>query len=254
MGGAGMGGMGGSGISACANAAPNPATGQRCPLYTPCQQGSECGVSQGCQTWYCSLAKTCQLLAKSGCWQKAGGNCSADVVFTHYYAPPVDKDFLAPDGISLRELASVVLEIKNNTSTKLYLDELPLGIDLGGNGSKYDVDAVKVFQDFGGSEHDKPGDSYVCLQGDPFSFPANGILSGCSASSFAGVPANGTRRFLLNLAFVKSKSYIAGRSYRLRIPSLNGVKLVEKFNGPAFGGTMCGISPQGYTGAWIHAK
>ncbi len=68
------------------------------------------------------------------------------------------------------------------------------------------------------------------------------------------MPAKGKRRFLLNLAFVKEKTYIAGRSYRLRIPSMNGVKLVEKYNGPAFAGTMCGITAQGYTGAWLHAK
>ncbi len=244
---------------ACLSAAPNPATGQRCPLFMPCNQFSDCGVFQGCQQWFCNPSGTCELNALSNCWTDVGGGCNANVVYTQQTLPPVDKDFLPPDGVNFRELASLVLTIQNNTVNDLYLDKIPLQLDVAGGGSSFDVSTVKMYQDLGGTEHSL-GDQYVCLTGNPFSFPANGILGngpegGCAGSAFSKIAKNGgTRRFVIEVAFAANKVFIAGRSYRLKISGAASLSFKVGFNGVPFAGTTCGIPGAGFVGAWVHAK
>lgn len=220
----------------------------------PCADSSQCGVFQGCQQWFCNSSKECELNSLSNCWTDVGGSCSAQVVFTQQTQPPVDKDFLAPDGIDFRELASITFTVTNSSAYDLYLDKIPLQLDVQGGGSQHDVEAVKMYQDSGGTERDL-GDMYVCLTGKPFQSPANGVLSTCGGSSFARVPkSGGSRRFLIELAFAKEKTYIAGRSYRLRMGSTTGIVFKQGYNDPSFTATMCGIPAAGFAGAWLNAK
>lgn len=261
---AGSGGMGPSSSStgtsgggsplACKQQAPKPSTGQRCPLFSPCQNSSDCGQSQGCQQWFC-YQSTCSLNPLSNCGTTAGGNCQADVVLSHHVAPPVEKDFLAPDGFQFRELGSLVFTVTNNTQDSLHLKQVPLAIDVAGGGSKFDVDALKMFWDSGGAEH-QPGDLLACSEPKPFSFPASGKLStGCGSSPHTDIaPNGGSKRFLINIAFEKSKTNIAGRSYRLRLASSAGLLFTVGKNGPLFSKSICGVGPQGFVGAWLHAK
>jgi hypothetical protein len=255
QGGAGQGGAGqGGGSASCSQMTPNPATGQICPLFSACQSSAACGVNQGCQLWFCYKNK-CTLDPLSNCGKTAGGGCQADVVVTHHDEPPVDKDFMAPDNVDFREIGSLVFTVKNNTTQTLHLKQVPLALDLGGMGSTFDVDAAKMFLDGGGADHES-GDLLVCSQNDPFLAPANGKLStGCGSSPHTGIsPNGGTKRFLINIAFEKTKTYIKGRSYRLRIPSSSGFELAVGKGGPTFNGTVCGFGNNGFDGAWAHAK
>jgi hypothetical protein len=237
----------------CAVAVADPVTGQRCPLFMPCTQSSQCGEFVGCQQWFCNNAKTCELNAKVDCWTNVGGNCNADVVFTQHTQPPVDKRFLPPDNISFREVASLAFTVKNNTANDLYLDKLPLSLELLGGGSKFDVSSVKIFDNSGGTEHGL-GDILVCLTADPFSFPANGVMGPCAGSAFSKVLKGQSNQFVINVAFAKEKTFIAGRSYRLVLGSTAGIAFKVGFNGPLFAGSMCGVPNGGFVGAWVKAQ
>ena len=122
-----------------------------------------------------------------------------------------------------------------------------------GGGSQFDVSSAKIFDNSGGTEHG-PGDLLVCLTANPLSFPANGVLGPCAGSSFSRVPKGGSNQVLINLAFAKEKTYIAGRSYRLVLHSLAGIVFRVGFNGPDYGGTRCGLPPGGMLGAWVTAQ
>lgn len=242
-------------MASCGNVVPKPATGQTCPLFSVCKTNSDCGVFQDCQLWNCYLGK-CDLDALSNCGKTAGGQCNADVVVTHQFEPPVEKDFLAPDGVSFREVASIAFTVQNNTAKGLYFRQVPLALDLGGNASGFDVSAVKLFEDGGGAEHE-PGDMLTCSANNPFAGASTMLLGACSNSSFSYVLGNGqSQRFLVNVAFAATKTFIAGRSYRLRIPSPTGFELANGLGVGAtkFSGTICGIPAQGFTGAWVYAK
>lgn len=239
---------------ACLNAAPDPVTGQKCPLFASCSQFADCGVFQGCQQWFCNNANTCELNTLSNCGQTAGGGCVADVVITQHVNPPVDKRFVPPNGVDFREVASVTFTVTNNTATDIYLDKVPFQLDTMGGGSQFDVSSLKMFDDSGGADY-SIGDLFVCLTGNPFSFPANGVLGPCAGSSFSKVLKNGgSNRFVVNLAFEANKTFIAGRSYRLRVASAVGWSFKVGFNGPAFAGTLCGVPAGGMTGAWVTAQ
>ncbi|HEY8378771.1 MAG TPA: hypothetical protein VIK91_19900, partial [Nannocystis sp.] len=238
---------------ACASQPADPATGQRCPLFMPCTQSSECGVFQGCQQWFCNASKTCELNALSNCGTTKGGGCNAGVVFVQHDDPPVDKRFLPPDGVDFREVASLAFTIYNNTADDLYLDKLPVQVDLMGGASTFDISSAKIFDNSGGTEHG-PGDILVCLTANPFQFPANGVLGPCGGSSFARIPKFGSNQFIINLAFAKEKTFIAGRSYRLRLANLAGAVFTVGYNGPAYNGSMCGVPPEGFVGAWVTAQ
>lgn len=235
---------------ACAQAQADPVTGQRCPLFMPCTQSAQCGVFVGCQQWFCNNAKTCELNALVDCWTNKGGQCVADVVFTQQAAPPVDKRFVPPDNVNFREVASLAFTVKNNTASDLHLDKLPLVLDVMGGGSKFDVSSVKIFDNSGGTEHGG-GDILVCLTADPFSFPANGVMGPCGGSAFSKVLKGQSNQFIVNLAFAKEKTFISGRSYRLRLASTAGVEFKVGLNGPVFNGSMCGVPGEGFTGAWV---
>ena len=237
----------------CLGNAVDPSTGQKCPLFMSCTQNSDCGVFQGCQQWFCNNSKTCELNALVGCWTNKGGGCNAGVVFVQQDDPPVDKRFVPPDGVNFREVASLAFTVYNNTASDIYLDKLPVQLDLMGNASKFDVSSAKIFDNSGGSEHDL-GDILVCLTADPFSFPANGVLGPCAGSSFSRVPKNSSHQFIVDLAFAKEKTFISGRSYRLKVASTAGVVFKNGFNGPDYAGTMCGVPPEGFTGAWVTAQ
>ena len=248
-----MGGLCAPAGPACALGPADPLTGQRCPLFMTCGASAECGDFVGCQQWFCNAAKTCELNAKVGCWTDKGGQCNAEVVFTQQTLPPVDKRFVPPDNVNFREVASLVFTVKNNGVNDLYLDKLPLVLDVMGGGSKFDVSSVKIFENSGGTEHG-PGDLLVCLTADPFSFPANGVMGPCAGSAFSKVLKGQSKQFLVNVAFAKEKTFIHGRSYRLRLVSTAGIELKVGFNGPVYKGAMCGVPNEGYTGAWVTAQ
>ncbi len=239
--------------SGCAAMDPDPATGQRCPLFAPCSEFADCGVFQDCQQWYCT-GGVCDLNALTNCWDDVGGNCFGDVVIQQHVDPPVDKDFLVPDGVDFRQATSLAFTITNNTPQDLYLDTVPLALDVAGGGSKYDVDAVKMYESLSNTEYGA-GDMFICLVGDPFSFPANGNLSACGGSFSKISKGGGKRTFILLLAFEKEKTYIGGRSYRLRINSTSGFVFEDKAWGgvPVSPGTFCGIPAGGFVGAWVNA-
>lgn len=238
---------------ACASAPADPATGQRCPLFMPCSQSSECGVFQGCQQWFCNASKTCELNALSNCGTTKGGGCNAGVVFVQHEVPPVAKRFLPPDGVDFREVTSLAFTVYNNTADTLRLDKLPVTLEVMGGGSQYDVSSVKIFDNSGGPEHG-PGDILVCLTADPFSFPANGVLGPCAGSSFSQILPGQSNQFIVNLAFAKEKTFIAGRSYRLKLVNPAGVVFRIGLNGPEYAGTRCGVPPEGFVGAWVTAQ
>src|SRR5206468_3770060 len=160
--------------------------------------------------------------------QSAGGACNAGIVVTQELLPPVDKDFLQPDGVDFREVGSIAITVKNTTAKKLYLDEVPLTLEIAGGGSQFDVTAVKMYQNFGG---------------------VNGKVASGAVSNASGILAGATQRLVVTLAFAKDKTFLAGRSYRLKIASTAGFKLVESFNGPVYAGTICGVPNAGFTGA-----
>ena len=122
-----------------------------------------------------------------------------------------------------------------------------------GGGSKFDVSSAKIFDNSGGTEHGS-GDILVCLTADPFSFPANGVLGPCAGSAFSRIPKGGSNQFIVNLAFAKEKTFIAGRSYRMNFTNLAGAAFKVGFNGPAYNGTRCGLPPGGFIGAWVTAQ
>ncbi len=238
---------------ACAGQPPNPDTGQKCPIFMECSDNSDCGVFQDCQQWWCNGGK-CELNALSNCWDDVGGGCYANMVFTQHVSPPVEKDFLAPDGVNFREVASIAFTVKNNSSKDWYLEQITLQLETASGGSKYDVAAVKLFDDSGGTEHNN-GDMYVCLTSDPFSFPANGKMSNCASWNSKISKNGGSNRFLINLAFAKEKTYIGGRSYRLKIANASAFKFESStWGGDVFNGTTCGVPAQGFVGAWVNAK
>ncbi|MDC0719852.1 hypothetical protein [Nannocystis bainbridge] len=239
--------------AACISAPADPATGQRCPLFMPCAVNSECGVFQGCQQWFCNPSKTCELNALSNCGVTKGGSCNAGVVFTQTDDPPVDKRFLPPDGVDFREVATLAFTVANNTGDALRLDKIPLTLETMGGGSAFDVSSAKIYQDSGGAEF-SVGDQYVHLTANPFSFPANGVLGPAAGSAFAQVNAGASKRFLVTLAFAKEKTYIAGRSYRVKLVNPAGVVFRVGFNGPNYAGTNCGVPPEGFIGAWVTAQ
>jgi hypothetical protein len=249
----GAGGAGGSGGGGPCGGVANAATGQLCPLFSSCSTSAECGVFQGCNQWFCNPGKQCELNTTSNCGKTLGGACSAGFIVTQYYDPPVEKDFQIPDGINFREVATINIELKNTTGTKYYLDEVPLTLELAGNGSGLDVAAVKMYADGGGTDYSS-GDQYVTLTDKPFASSLDGKVTAGAAFSTSGILAGKTKRFVITLAFAKEKTYIEGRSYRLKIPSTVGFKLKESFSGPVYSGTMCGIPAGGYAGAWVHAK
>ena len=64
----------------------------------------------------------------------------------------------------------------------------------------------------------------------------------------------GSEDFLVNIAWGKDRTYIGGRGYRLRLASNVGWAFrVGGTSGPAFTGTVCGVSAGGLAGAWLHA-
>ena len=233
----------------CTTDPPDPVTGQKCPLFRSCVGSSDCGVNTGCQLWWCNTNSKCELNALSNCGQTEGGGCSADVVVYHRYDPPVDKDFLTPDGVVFRETATMALTIFNYTTDNLYLDGIPVQLELQGGGSQFDIDALKMFEDSGGAEH-QTGDTFICKTPG---YPSNNVLSPCGGNSFSQVPKNGgSEDFLINIAFSATKTYIGGRSYRLKIISNQGWAFrVGSTFGPAFTGTVCGVT--NFEGAWVTA-
>jgi hypothetical protein len=241
--------------AACLSAQPDPETGQKCPLFAPCVNSSDCGTSQGCQLWFCNNQKTCELDAIGGCGMTEGGGCVADVVIEHYYKPPVAKRFVPPDGVNFREVASIAFTVKNNTADDLFLDEIPLALDVMNGASKFDVSSTKLFEDLAQNGEHEPGSFFLCVTDKPFQFPANGLMSNCANLNQSKVPKFGEEHFIINLAFAKELGYIDGRSYRLRIASSSGFGFkVGSVFGPDFVGSKCGVPGGGFIGSWVTAE
>ena len=233
---------------------PPAGTGQKCPLLTPCSENTTCGVFKDCQQWYCYQGK-CDLNTLSNCWDDLGGNCFANVVYQQHVNPPVDKDFLVPDGVDFRQVASVAFTITNYSTQDIYLDQLTFDLETANNGSKYDVTAVKLYDDSGGTEYGG-GDSYICLQGDPFTWPANGTMDYCANWNSKIGKSGGSNRFIALLAFGAEMTWIEGRSYRLIIGGTDKFVFKNKSMGGEVvdPGSTCGFPSGGMKGAWVTAK
>jgi len=238
---------------ACESSPPK-ATGQGCPLYTPCQGNPICGEFKDCQQWYCWQG-ICELNGLSNCWDDVGGNCFADVVFQQHVNPPVDKDFLVPDGANFRQLASVAFTITNYSMKDLYLEAITFELETADGGSKYDIDVVKIYDDIGGTEYNN-GDSYICGQSDPFSFPANGKVDWCSNWNSKIGKSGGSNRFVALLTIDKDKTWIKNHSYRLKIAGTDKFVFMDKSIGGnvVVPGSTCGFPGGEMKGAWLTAK
>lgn len=248
----------------CEGQPTDPVTGQRCPIATPCTASPTCGPQSAAtfQFWYCSTSlHTCQYLPQSGGFTAAAGTCTAQLTFRQLERAPWDKRIVPPDGVAFRTATTLALEVTNTTATDLYLDQLPLTLELAGtNPSRFDVAAVQLYQvgnigDYGDGNN---ATIMVCQSPmTPFAGASTftlgtGATGGCGASSFSRVRAGMSTRFLLNLAFSASASFIDGRQYRLRIAApLSGVRARTALTGTSAAYTACTVPTAGFSGAYL---
>jgi hypothetical protein len=222
---------------ACAGQVADPVTGQRCPIETPCSLYADCGLQElgvsPFRYWYCSTAKRCQFLPQSNGFTQASGSCTGQLTIRQLAGAPYDKKILAPDGVAFREGTSLAIQVTNTTGTTLYLDQLPLTLELAGtNPSNFDVANVKLYQvgsisDYGDGHN---ATQFVCSSPTgPFGSSSNftlgtGATGGCGGSAFSRINPGASVRFVVDLAFAANRTYITGRQYRLKLGALSGVK------------------------------
>jgi hypothetical protein len=252
---------GGTCVAACLSGALDPVTGQRCPIKQSCTNYSDCGSQVTGKYWYCSpTTHVCEFLpqtpAGSG-YTQASGSCTGNFVFRQDTGAPWDKKILPPDGVSFREGTTLTFEVTNTTATALYLDQIPVTLEMAGTSpSQFDPSSIKMYQvtttgitDWGDGSN---GAQYVCATAGPptYSGPFAGGVNfvfgtgpggGCGGSAFSRIPAGGTVKFIINLAFQASETYIANRDYRLAISTTTGVKARTSTAGAAAAYTACTV-------------
>jgi hypothetical protein len=250
---------------ACGGEVADPITGQRCPIATPCTLYAECGTQLGApdtRYWYCSpTLHTCQYLPLSGGFTSAGGTCTGQLVVRELSHAPWDKRIVPPDGVAFRAGTTLAIEVTNTTAADLYLDQLPLTLELAGsNPSRFDVAAIQLYQvgnlsDYGDGNN---ATQFVCSSPQtPFAGSATftlgtGATGGCGGSFFSRVRPQASTRFVINLAFAAGTTFIDGRQYRLRIGSpLVGVRARPSATGAASAVTACTLPAAGITGAYL---
>lgn len=253
---------------ACLSWENDPVTGQKCPINTPCTAYADCGVQTtspsgvgpGTPYWYCSTSNVCQFLPVTNGFSTASGTCAGQLQFRQNTAAPFDKKILPPDGVSFRSGTTLAFEVTNTTTSTLYLDQIPLTLEMAGTSpSRFDVAGIKMYQ--AGSRADSgdgSGLQLICVSPTtPFGSSANftlgtGATGGCGSSFFSSIPAGGMKRFLIDLSFSSSATYIAGRQYRLKIGSLaTGLKARTSTASTAAAYTGCTLPTTGMTGAYL---
>ncbi len=257
--------VGGTCSYACRAQPDDPITGQKCPIDTPCTLYAQCGTQQNAPTfryWYCSpTLHTCQYLPQTGGFMTAGGTCAAQLTFKQLSNAPYDKRIVPPDGVAFRTGTSLAFEVVNSTGTDLYLDQIPLTLDLAGtNPSRFDVNAVRMYQVGNISDYGDGNNATLLVCSSPQTpFGAantftlgTGATGGCGASTFSRVRAGQSQRFIINLAFSASATFIDGRQYRLRITTpLTGVRARLSTVGPSAPYTGCTLPAIGIIGSYL---
>lgn len=251
--------------AACATRPDDPVTGQRCPIDAPCTASAACGTQLGAPTfryWYCSTTlHSCQFLPQVGGFVTAAGACTGQLQVRQLASAPYDKRIIPPDGVALRTATTIAIEVSNTTATDLYLDQLPVTLELAGtNPSRFDVSAVRLYQvgnisDYGDGNN---ATQLVCVSpSTPFAAASTftlgtGATGGCGASAFSRVRAGNSTRFLVNLGFAPSATFITGRQYRLTIASpLTGVRARTMLTGASAAYTACALPAAGITGSYL---
>ncbi len=251
---------------ACLGEVNDPVTGQKCPINTPCTAYSDCGVQTpspsgvgpGNPYWSCSSTNGCQFLPVSNGFSTATGTCLGQLQFRQNTAAPHDKKIVPPDGVKFRQGTTLAFEVTNTTTSTLYLDQIPLTLEMGGtNPSRFDVSSIKMYQ--AGTRADSgdgSGLQLICISpSSPFGSSVNftlgtGATGGCGGSYSSRIPAGGTMRFLIDLTFAANQTYIANRQYRLKISSpITGLKARTSTAGTATTYTGCTLPSTGMTGA-----
>ena len=256
--------VGGSCSYACRAQPDDPITGQKCPIETPCTAYAQCGTQQNAPTfryWYCSTSHTCQYLPQTGGFQTAAGTCTGQLVFKQLASAPYDKRIVPPDGVAFRTGTSVALEVVNTTAADVYLDQIPLTLELAGtNPSRFDVAAVRLFQVGSISDYGDGNNATLLVCTSPTTPVAvasiftlgTGATGGCGGSTFSRVRAGQSQRFLLNLSFAATTTFIDGRQYRLRLGSpLTGVRARPSTVGASAAVTACTLPAAGITGSYL---
>ena len=250
---------------ACLGHDNDPITGQKCPIETPCTAYPQCGTQLGSPTfryWYCSpTLHTCQYLPQSNGYTTAAGTCTGQLTFRQLASAPWDKRILPPNGVNFRVGTTLALEVTNTTAADIYLDQFPLTLELAGtNPSRFDVNSIHMYQvgsisDYGDGNN---GTIQVCVSPTtPFAASSTftlgtGATGGCGGSTFSRVRAGQSSRFIINLAFASSSTFITGRQYRLRIAApLGGVKARPSSIGAPAAYTACTLPAAGITGSYL---
>lgn len=256
---------GGHCTSGCATQPDDPVTGQRCPIEAACTASSECGTQLGAPTfryWYCSTTThTCQFLPQVGGFMTAGGTCTGQLVFRQLTAAPYDKRIVPPDGVAFRTGTTIAIEVTNTTATDLYLDQLPITLELAGtNPSRFDVSAVRLYEVGSISDYGDGNNATLIVCSSPTTpFAASstftlgtGATGGCGGSTFSRVRAGMSQRFLLDLTFSAATTFLEGRDYRLRIGEpLTGVRARTSTAGTAAAYTACTLPAGGFSGSYL---
>jgi hypothetical protein len=254
---------------ACLGQSNDPVTGQKCPIKTPCTAYADCGTQVTGRYWYCSpTTHLCEFLPQSGAgsgYTQASGTCTGNLVFRQDAGAPWDKKIVPPDGVSFREGTTLAIEVTNTTTTDIYLDQIPLTLELGGtNPSQFDVSTIKMLT--AGSTTDlgdgNNGNLLVCSSpstpfGGSLSFTlGTGATGGCGGSSFSKIAKNGgTTRFIIDLAFAANETWMANRQYRLRINTTAGVKgRPTSTTGTVTTYTACTVPTTPVIGSWLIFK
>ena len=243
----------------------DPITGQKCPIEAPCTAYAQCGTQSGApdtRYWYCSpTTHTCQYLPLTNGFTAAPGTCTGALVIRQLEHAPWDKRIVPPDGVDFRAATTLALEVTNTTATDLYLDQLPLTLELAGtNASRFDVSSIHLRQvgsisDYGDGNN---ATQFVCSSPTtPFGASntftlGTGATGGCGGSAFSRVRAGMSTRFIVNLTFASSATFISGRQYRLRIGGpLVGVRTRTSTTGASSASTACTLPAAGITGAYL---
>ncbi|HYO65918.1 MAG TPA: hypothetical protein VEU33_07545, partial [Archangium sp.] len=205
---------------ACLSWENDPITGQKCPINTPCTAYADCGVQTSSSSgvgpgnpyWYCSTSNVCQFLPVSNGFSTATGTCTGHLRFRQNTAAPHDKKIVPPDGVNFRQGTTLAFEVTNTTTSTLYLDQIPLTLEMAGtNPSRFDVSSIKMYQ--AGTRADSgdgSGLQLICISpSTPFGSSLNftlgtGATGGCGGSYSSRITAGGTVRFLIDLTFSAS--------------------------------------------------
>lgn len=244
-------------VNACASWNVNAATGQRCPLKATCNTYADCGIYSltTTQKWYCSGAGVCEFSPSTSGNAVATGSCGSQLLFRQVTKAPWDKTIVPPDGVNFREATTLAFDVTNQTSQTVYLDKVPMTLEISGtNASQSDVYTVKVYDGGALSDFGTGPLQYVCSSGiNPFSSSLNGTTGPCAFSSASRIDAGKTKRFVFDLTFANNnKINVGNRNYRLNLNAAAGVQ-VQNSGGLVSTYSACSL-PAAPVGAWVRFR